>query len=364
MGMTKVEAEEMMKKMMAEMRMEFEPDPDLTTKTILEQRLADLQTLWLKELTKMKVEILEEMADGKGKGKEGKGSHRMGLTSRREFNSLPSYEGKHETYDNWKYKLKRFLNEDMEIKELMVQLEKVKMIPSKEDVLDLFELADNELLKIGQEKCDRYWINQQLFQVLSMNLEGKALASVKNLDTIDLKDTNGIIGWCKLAQDCTAMTAQRLQGLAGKVYGPKRVKKYREVMGALEEWELNATLFETTEDRKLSNQTKIYSIRQLVPEELDKDITKASPTMTSYDAVRAYITEQVTVRRDIKQSSSGPVTMDVNYVKKTLAAMVEDETYGEHHDEEDKGAHEGGEYHEEDEEKTAIEYLMSFVKGY
>jgi len=86
--------------------------------------------------------------------------------------------------------------------------------------------------------------------------------------------------------------------------------------------------------------------------------------MVSYPAVRAYIAEQCAVRRDIRSSSSGPVKMDVNYVKKTLSAMVEDDGYGgEYHEgaEQEYQAHEGDQDHEE---TNAIEYLMSFVKGY
>jgi hypothetical protein len=108
----------------------------------------------------------------------------------------------------------------------MSKLEGVKEIPGTEQVKEIFDKVDDVLQEMGEVKCDRYWLNQQLFQVLCLILQGSALTSVQNLDVDELKDANGIIGWCKLAQDVTAMTAQRLQELAGKVYGPKRVKKY------------------------------------------------------------------------------------------------------------------------------------------
>ena len=102
-----------------------------------------------------------------------------------------------------------------------------------------------------------------------MNLEGKALSMIKNLK--EQTKTNGVLGWCKLIQDCSSMTSQRLQGLAQKVYSPKRVKNYAEVNSAIEEWEANCRLFVNSGEGNTLNETiKIYGIRQIVPEELEK----------------------------------------------------------------------------------------------
>ena len=76
-------------------------------------------------------------------------------------------------------------------------------------------------------------VNHQLYQVLCLNLEGKALTMIKNLSNDTT--TNGIIGWCKLAQECSSMTAQPLQNLAVRAYQPKRCKTYAEVSAAIEE---------------------------------------------------------------------------------------------------------------------------------
>ena len=81
------------------------------------------------------------------------------------------------------------------------------------------------------------WINHQLFQVLSLNLEGKALNMVRNLNTNEQKYVDGVIAWCKLIQECTSMTSQRLQGLAQKVYSPKKSKTYADVNANIKEWE-------------------------------------------------------------------------------------------------------------------------------
>ena len=202
----------MLAKAKEDWKLEIEPDPAdplvtrITAEKMLEDKLENIKGQ-LAELENVNVEIMKKMneiKDGKGSGK----GERQGLTSRRNFHSLPVYEGKHETYNHWKFKMKVFLNEDKEVKELMAVLESVKSIPEskivdevvvKDDTEKLFDKVDEALAKNGGERCNRYWLNQQLFQVLCLSLQGKALASVELLDNEDLKDVNGIIGWCKLA---------------------------------------------------------------------------------------------------------------------------------------------------------------------
>ena len=125
-------------------------------------------------------------------------------------------------------------------------------------------------------------------------------------------------------QDCSSMTSQRLQGLAQKVYSPKHAINYSEVNSAIEEWETNVSLFAKVEERDLNPTTEIYAISQIVPEELEKDIVRASTTLTSYDKVRGYIFEQVAIRRDVKSSQKGPVPMDLNMMETMMATMFDE----------------------------------------
>ena len=144
---------------------------------------------------------------------------------------------------------------------------------------------------------------------------------VKNLH--EQPATNGIIGWCKLAQDSSSMTAQRLQGLANRVYSPKRCKLYTEVNAAIENWELQAATFARAQgSAPLDPVTKMYAISQIVPEELEKDIVRASNILTSYELIKKYVTEQVAVRRDVKNATKGPVPMDLQMA--TACQMLAD----------------------------------------
>ena len=68
------------------------------------------------------------------------------------------------------------------------------------------------------------------------------------------------------------MTGDRIQGLAQQVYRPQRAKSYDEALGLIEDWEIKLERFQETENNKLSEMTKVYALRQIVPDNIDKDI--------------------------------------------------------------------------------------------
>ena len=68
---------------------------------------------------KEKVELIEAEITKK---KEEKGFTRPGLTTKRSFNTLMSYKGAHETYEDWKSKVKTFLYDDKDVKGIFVNI--------------------------------------------------------------------------------------------------------------------------------------------------------------------------------------------------------------------------------------------------
>ena len=177
------------------------------------------------------------------------------------------------------------------------------------------------VIQVHDKEVNVSWVNHKLHQVLCLNLEGKALSMVKNLQKHP--GTEGIIGWCKLAQDCSSMTAQRLQVLVAKVHQPQRVKSYADVNAAIGEWEMNVQTFLKADGRDdLNEAVKLLSLKQIVPEELSKDIAKASSVLKDYHQVKKYIQEQVAVRRDAKNVSKGPVQLDLNMAAQQVLASL------------------------------------------
>ena len=54
-----------------------------------------------------------------------------------------------------------------------------------------------------------------------------------------------------IVRDATGMNRTRLQALASKVHSPDKVKKYSEVLAAVEQWTLRVSEFERVTDSKV-----------------------------------------------------------------------------------------------------------------
>ena len=94
----------------------------------------------------------------------------------------------------------------------------------------------------------------------------------------------------------TRMNGTRLQALARKVHSPEKVKKYSEVLAAVEQWTLHVGEFERATDSKVPDVAKFTALRQLVPKELDADIGRLN-NVTEFKELKKYVFEQVNVRR-------------------------------------------------------------------
>ena len=75
---------------------------------------------------------------------------------RREFLYLPKYTGKHAEYDDWKLKIKTFLNEDIEYVELLTKLDDENEIPTEARAK---EIIDEVNTKFKVEGKDQKWMN-------------------------------------------------------------------------------------------------------------------------------------------------------------------------------------------------------------
>jgi hypothetical protein len=232
------------------------------------------------------------------------------FTSKKGFSDVPHFDGKIERYDDWRFKATTFMEIEDHFKEFIEMIEKLPQMPSEED---LNEWEDEE------EDRDAKTMNEQLFNFLCLNLKDEALNMVKNMK---LKPRiSGVASWWKFQHDCQALTGQRIQVLANSIYRPTRVKKYADVTVAMEKWERDLNRFVKATSQDIAEETKTFSLRQLVPDELDQLITANSNTLKSYEQVKAYVNEQVSMRRDKK--SSGPVPMDIDQITEKILKITE-----------------------------------------
>ena len=268
----------------------------------------DLRVL-REELFLLKAEIvslktkLEEQENSKSSEKPYRDfkKNRDLFTTKKGFSDVPNFDGKAEKYDDWRFKATTFIEIEDNFKELIEYIEKLPNMPT-EDNLNEWE----------DEKIDRdvKTMNEQLYNFLCLNLKDEALTMVKNMK---LKPRIcGVASWWKFQHDCQSLTGQRIQALANSIYKPSRVKKYADVTVAMEKWERDLNRFVLATNQDIAEETKTFSLRQLVPDELDQLITANSNTLKNYEQVKAYVNEQVSLRRDKK--SNGPVQMDLDHL--------------------------------------------------
>jgi hypothetical protein len=236
-------------------------------------------------------------------------THRDLFTNKKGFSNLPSYNGKAETYDDWHFKVTTYLEVEDEFKNLLEYIEKLTKEPTEESLGEWEFEGENRNAKT---------MNDQLYYFLCLNLKEEALTMVKNMKLKSL--TCGVASWWKFHNECKALNGQRIQALANAVLTPSRVKKYADVTMAMDKWERDVNKYVLTTAQNIAEETKMFSLRQLVPDELDKLITANSNTLKNYEQVKAYVNEQVSLRKD---KLNGPVPMEVNHLAEKILKFTE-----------------------------------------
>ena len=303
------------------------------------------------------IRVLKEKGSSEGMRRN------MNITTKKSFSGLPKYGGKADEYDDWKFKMKTFLHEEKGYQELLQAVDKLTTRITDNDINEIFEKLTEEL---GSEVINREHMNQQLYQALSLNLYGPALSVIKNLEKE--MTTNGLKGWWKIGYEVSSMTAQRMNAMSKKVLQPKRVKKYNDVNAAIEEWEIAMVKYEEATKAMIPDQTKMFSVQQIVPEDLEKDILKSN-TIHNYADTRQYVTEQVALRRDIKNLQTGPVAMDLDSFDMTTLKDTLMQLVGSEDDQDyqcypcDPSPSQEGENKPMQKNVDSIMEILSFIKG-
>ena len=146
------------------------------------------------------------------------------------------------------------------------------------------------------------FLTSQLYLILAPILgEGSApFALVQNF--YEETAVRGVLAWQAVLRDAIGMSWTRLQALATKVHSPDHVPKSSVFGVAIEQgstWprEYEAACGNGGIHHRVPDVAKITAVRQLVPKELDLDIGRQA-NLKAFDEVRAYIAEEVVIRRE------------------------------------------------------------------
>ena len=221
------------------------------------------------------------------------------LTGKRGFMAVEKFGGKVEDFDDWHFKIKRFLEDEAFFPDYLLFVESHAGDITLQDQQQWGQ--DYAQAHNGKDP-DVLRLNHQLYQVLAQNLSGVALGIVKSL-AADIT-TRGANAWIRIMKEYRGFTGQRMLGLIQRIISPKRVNKYSDVSAAVANWELMITEYENGSKMQGGNQflfddyLKVHGFKLLMPLELDRDITRLSTTVVGYAAIKNYALEQAALKKD------------------------------------------------------------------
>ena len=155
------------------------------------------------------------------------------MTGRRAFTMLPTYSGKPEEFDLWRFQILQFLSSEpafpafidwietrLSVKESEHRAERDNQEKERKDSLDydIDPEGSEEREKLKPPNLE--WLNEQLYQVLALNTKGEALNLIKSLASYEHAYTRGITAWQRLTKDHRGNNAQRILGLVGRGFQP------------------------------------------------------------------------------------------------------------------------------------------------
>eukprot|EP00971_Amphidinium_carterae_P162930 3230667-Amphidinium_carterae.1 len=169
--------------------------------------------------------------------------HSNPLASRKGFEKVLTFGGAPAKFDNWKFKFVAFAGQEEGLVSFLQWAEDETTEITEQNILD-----EGQILQVDGAK-----LNRELYQALALVLRDSALALIKNYSPYP--QSNGANSWRKLVEYYAGATAQRVQGLAARVYNPPRCKNYRELVSAVEAWENVVRQFEKAEKQRLGEQS-------------------------------------------------------------------------------------------------------------
>ena len=166
---------------------------------------------------------------------------------------------------------------------------------------------------------------------LGQKTSGNPLQTVKNLE--EDVECRGAAAWSKIVKAGKGRNANRAMILIGKIHNPKRVDKYSEVLPAFESWESYVTEFERDTNSRMAEVTKMNSLRQLVPKELELDMTRLTH-LNTWAEMKKCVVDQVVIRRE---QYFDPVlgtkkSKDSTYTPMDIGDSSSNDEEGIHHD--------------------------------
>ena len=230
-----------------------------------------------------------------GGGSNGPTSNRLPITSRKGLQDVGKYDGKPESYPDWKTVLTGFLRCEDELFRKYVDFAE-GLLGENLELTDLYAFAQT----VGTSPDDLEarktidWYDNQLYSLLIVKTKDDALALVKSVPEDGI--AKGARAWRRITTDQEGMNALRMTGLARRVMNPEKVKNFKDIVAAVEKWELQVKEFEkANKNFTLPEAMRISGLCHIVPPDMEKEIMKL-PSQ-DFKTAKKYAYDQVAARK-------------------------------------------------------------------
>ena len=214
------------------------------------------------------------------------------LMDRRDLREVKSYGGDTKAWHSWKGAVELFLERyDSDYRGILEWIEQT----DEEDISTL-ELASWAGNTTPTSVPDITALIDELFHLLAVKTE--KLPQVQVMNSQKEGALRGAIAWKRLTETAAGAADSRRQGLISLVNNPAKVKTYAEVLPALEELERHFAELDRCQSTKLSEASKVASVRKLMPVEPANNCMSQAMHLDTYPRLRNYIVQQVSMRRE------------------------------------------------------------------
>ena len=174
------------------------------------------------------------------------------------FQSVPKWNGDEKSFTDFDFKLHQFVEPHRGFEKW---LDWVKDLDEEPDEAVLQKLAEDEHALDANVDC--WWMNRQIFSILSLTTEDTALQTCKSVK--EKEQVRGAVSWFRLTREVAGKTGVRLERLADKVHKPKKMVGYSDGIRLLTAWDQDCRELAKIEGQEISELTKRTTLKEHDP---------------------------------------------------------------------------------------------------
>ena len=163
-------------------------------------------------------DLVMRISSLEGSGTEGHGRGLQRMTERKQFFTVPKYAGNQESYGDWCFGMRGFLESELGFGSYLAWIEKTPMEKLTDSGVKECALHEGMPLDAGRGAMSLAWLDRNLWEVMQGNMTGGA---VKRIKGVIKKDWRGAGSWRTILDDAIGMSGQIYTGIVNRLFEAK-----------------------------------------------------------------------------------------------------------------------------------------------